>query len=179
MTSWRCMLEWFSFIITTLSLVEYDQETSEMCVIRLAMCLKNTSRLHQTYASKNRTMGTIARKTSKADCRTTWKILQPIICINSLHLLSCKKICWSQLWTVADSKLWGTLFQVARPGTSLKKPGTAGQGTSTSQGIRPMSQSGRPVSGFVRPGTQSGRPGTMEQAIKTPRTAHTARPVTR
>ena len=42
-----------------------------------------------------------------------------------------------------------------------------------------MSQSGRPVSGFVRPGTQSGRPGTMEQAIKTPRTAHTARPVTR
>jgi len=41
-----------------------------------------------------------------------------------------------------------------------------------------MSQSGRPVSGFVRPGTQGGRPGTMEQAIKTPRTAHTARPVT-
>ena len=41
-----------------------------------------------------------------------------------------------------------------------------------------MSQSGRPLSGFVRPGTQSGRPGTMEQAIKTPRTAHTARPVT-
>ena len=41
-----------------------------------------------------------------------------------------------------------------------------------------MSQSGRPVSGFVRPGTKSGRPGTMEQAIMTPRTAHTARPVT-
>ena len=40
---------------------------------------------------------------------------------------------------------------------------------------RPMSQSGRPVSGFVRPGTQSGRPGTMEQAIRTPRTAQTAR----
>lgn len=38
-----------------------------------------------------------------------------------------------------------------------------------------MSQSGRPVSGFVRPGTQSGRPGTMEQAIRTPRTAQTAR----
>ena len=30
----------------------------------------------------------------------------------------------------------------------------------------------------MRPGTQSGRPGTMEQAIRTPRTAHTARPVT-
>ena len=41
-----------------------------------------------------------------------------------------------------------------------------------------MLQAGRPLSGFVRPGTQSGRPGTMEQAIKTPRTAHTARPVT-
>jgi len=41
-----------------------------------------------------------------------------------------------------------------------------------------MSQSGRPLSGFARPGSQSGRPGTMEQAIRTPRTAHTARPVT-
>jgi tetratricopeptide repeat protein 8 len=41
-----------------------------------------------------------------------------------------------------------------------------------------MSQSGRPLSGFTRPGTQGGRPGTMEQAIRTPRTAHTARPVT-
>ena len=41
-----------------------------------------------------------------------------------------------------------------------------------------MSQAGRPVSGFVRPGTQSGRPGTMEQAIRTPRTAQTARYLT-
>lgn len=41
-----------------------------------------------------------------------------------------------------------------------------------------MTQSGRPITGFVRPNTQSGRPGTMEQAIKTPRTASTARPVT-
>lgn len=65
---------------------------------------------------------------------------------------------------------------VTRPGTSLKKPGT-GQG-GPSAGFRPMSQSGRPLSGFVRPGTQSGRPGTMEQAIRTPRTARTARPVT-
>jgi len=44
--------------------------------------------------------------------------------------------------------------------------------------FRPMSNSGRPVTGFARPGTQGGRPGTMEQAIRTPRTAHTARPVT-
>uniref|UniRef100_A0A673BGS9 Tetratricopeptide repeat domain 8 n=1 Tax=Sphaeramia orbicularis TaxID=375764 RepID=A0A673BGS9_9TELE len=44
--------------------------------------------------------------------------------------------------------------------------------------LLPMTQSGRPITGFVRPSTQSGRPGTMEQAIKTPRTASTARPVT-
>ncbi|ELT94078.1 hypothetical protein CAPTEDRAFT_163723 [Capitella teleta] len=69
-----------------------------------------------------------------------------------------------------------SIAQVARPGTSLKVPGT-GQGA-PSQGVRPMSQSGRPLTGFVRPGTQSTRPGTMEQAIRTPRTAHTARPVT-
>uniref|UniRef100_A0A3P9NXR1 Tetratricopeptide repeat domain 8 n=1 Tax=Poecilia reticulata TaxID=8081 RepID=A0A3P9NXR1_POERE len=44
--------------------------------------------------------------------------------------------------------------------------------------VVPLQQSGRPITGFVRPSTQSGRPGTMEQAIKTPRTASTARPVT-
>lgn len=43
---------------------------------------------------------------------------------------------------------------------------------------RPMTQSGRPITGFVRPSTLSGRPETMEQAIRTPRTASTARPVT-
>ena len=42
---------------------------------------------------------------------------------------------------------------------------------------RPSTQSGRPLSGVVRPGTQGGRPGTMDQALRTPRTAHTARPV--
>ncbi|CAI8055518.1 Tetratricopeptide repeat protein 8 [Geodia barretti] len=63
------------------------------------------------------------------------------------------------------------------PGTSLKgPPGTTSRGLS--QGIRPVSQSGRPLSGFVRPGTQGGRPGTMEQALRTARTAMTARPVT-
>jgi tetratricopeptide repeat protein 8 len=65
--------------------------------------------------------------------------------------------------------------QVSRPGTSLKAPGTA---SGLNPAIRPTTQSGRPVTGVVRPGTQSGRPGTMEQAIKAPRTAHTARPVT-
>ncbi|XP_033892683.2 tetratricopeptide repeat protein 8-like isoform X3 [Acipenser ruthenus] len=69
------------------------------------------------------------------------------------------------------------IAQVARPGTSLKLPGTS-QGGGPSPAVRPMTHAGRPITGFVRPSTQSGRPGTMEQAIKTPRTAHTARPVT-
>ncbi|KAL0601791.1 Tetratricopeptide repeat protein 8, partial [Plecturocebus cupreus] len=43
---------------------------------------------------------------------------------------------------------------------------------------RPVTQAGRPITGFLRPSTQSGRPGTMEQAIRTPRTAYTARPIT-
>ncbi|KAH0620437.1 hypothetical protein JD844_020889 [Phrynosoma platyrhinos] len=86
------------------------------------------------------------------------------------------------------------IAQVARPGTSLKVPGT-GQSGGPSQAVsreyhfvhdifssvdhfRPVTQAGRPLTGFVRPSTQGGRPGTIEQAIKTPRTAHTARPMT-
>lgn len=69
------------------------------------------------------------------------------------------------------------IAQVARPGTSLKLPVT-GQVGGPSPAVRPVTQSGRPVTGFVRPSTQSSRPGTMEQAIRTPRTSHTARPVT-
>uniref|UniRef100_A0A3Q2QWB3 Tetratricopeptide repeat domain 8 n=1 Tax=Fundulus heteroclitus TaxID=8078 RepID=A0A3Q2QWB3_FUNHE len=70
-----------------------------------------------------------------------------------------------------------SIAQVARPGTSLRLPGTS-QGGGPTPAVRPVTQSGRPITGFVRPSTQSGRPGTMEQAIKTPRTASTARPVT-
>uniref|UniRef100_A0A8C2ZTH2 Tetratricopeptide repeat domain 8 n=1 Tax=Cyclopterus lumpus TaxID=8103 RepID=A0A8C2ZTH2_CYCLU len=70
-----------------------------------------------------------------------------------------------------------SIAQVARPGTSLRLPGTS-QGGGPTPAVRPLTQSGRPITGFVRPSTQSGRPGTMEQAIKTPRTASTARPVT-
>uniref|UniRef100_A0A8C3GKE2 Tetratricopeptide repeat domain 8 n=1 Tax=Cairina moschata TaxID=8855 RepID=A0A8C3GKE2_CAIMO len=69
------------------------------------------------------------------------------------------------------------IAQVARPGTSLKVPGTS-QDAGPTPAVRPVTQSGRPITGFVRPSTQSGRPSTMEQAIKTPRTALTARPVT-
>ncbi|KAM6171004.1 tetratricopeptide repeat protein 8 isoform 5-T5 [Erethizon dorsatum] len=69
------------------------------------------------------------------------------------------------------------IAQVPRPGTSLKLPGTNQTG-GPSQAIRPITQAGRPITGFLRPSTQSGRPGTMEQAIRTPRTAYTARPIT-
>ncbi|XP_053459169.1 tetratricopeptide repeat protein 8 isoform X2 [Nycticebus coucang] len=69
------------------------------------------------------------------------------------------------------------IAQVPRPGTSLKLPVTNQTG-GPSQAIRPITQAGRPITGFLRPSTQSGRPGTMEQAIRTPRTAYTARPIT-
>uniref|UniRef100_A0A8C9FYH8 Tetratricopeptide repeat domain 8 n=1 Tax=Pavo cristatus TaxID=9049 RepID=A0A8C9FYH8_PAVCR len=49
------------------------------------------------------------------------------------------------------------IAQVARPGTSLKLPGTS-QGGGPSPAVRPVTQSGRPITGFVRPSTQSGRP---------------------
>ena len=65
---------------------------------------------------------------------------------------------------------------VPRPGTSLRLTGQVTGGTS--QAYRPTTQSGRPMSGVVRPGSQSGRPGTMDAALRTPRTAKTARPVT-
>ncbi|CAG2166216.1 unnamed protein product [Oppiella nova] len=69
-----------------------------------------------------------------------------------------------------------SIAQVARPGTSLKAMPTA-RPMQTSQSVRPVTQSGRPLTGVLRPGTQ-GRLGTMENALKTPRTAKTARPMT-
>ncbi|XP_058605834.1 tetratricopeptide repeat protein 8 isoform X3 [Onychostoma macrolepis] len=79
---------------------------------------------------------------------------------------------------IADMMLdESSIAQVARPGTSLRLPGTS-QGGAPTPAVRPMTQSGRPITGFVRPSTLSGRPETMEQAIRTPRTASTARPVT-
>ncbi|XP_018426567.1 PREDICTED: tetratricopeptide repeat protein 8 isoform X5 [Nanorana parkeri] len=70
-----------------------------------------------------------------------------------------------------------SIAQVARPGTSIRQA-TAKKIEGPSPAVRPVTQSGRPLTGFVRPSTQSGRPGTMEQAIRTPRTANTARPIT-
>lgn len=70
------------------------------------------------------------------------------------------------------------IANIPRPGTSLRMPASGAAQGGTSQGVRPTSQSGRPLTGFMRPGTQSGLGGNMEQAIRTPRTAHSARPVT-
>ncbi|KAI1295370.1 Tetratricopeptide repeat protein 8 [Halotydeus destructor] len=66
--------------------------------------------------------------------------------------------------------------QVARPGTSLKTAANM-KTPGTSQAIRPVTQSGRPITGMLRPGTQ-GRPDNMEHALRAPRTAKTARPMT-
>lgn len=67
-----------------------------------------------------------------------------------------------------------TIASMPRPGTSLKNPGTAIAG----QGFRPKTQSGRPVTGIVRPATQSAVSQSVEQALRTPRTAMTSRPIT-
>ena len=66
--------------------------------------------------------------------------------------------------------------QTPRPETSTNNLSNINQGFSPA--IRPVTQSGRPLSGFVRPGTQSGGHNNIQQALKTARTAMTARPVT-
>lgn len=43
---------------------------------------------------------------------------------------------------------------------------------------RPRGETGRPVSGVVRPNTQCGRASSLEAALRTPRTARSARPST-
>ncbi|XP_054264815.1 tetratricopeptide repeat protein 8-like [Macrosteles quadrilineatus] len=68
-----------------------------------------------------------------------------------------------------------TLAQAPRPGTSLR---TAANPQTTGQGFRPRGETGRPVSGVVRPNTQSGRATSLEAALRTPRTARSARPST-
>uniref|UniRef100_A0A1B6C7L1 Tetratricopeptide repeat protein 8 n=1 Tax=Clastoptera arizonana TaxID=38151 RepID=A0A1B6C7L1_9HEMI len=67
-----------------------------------------------------------------------------------------------------------TIAQAARPGTSLK----ATDRLTSGQGLRPRTECGRPISGVVRPGTQTDRGATIEQILKTPRTTHSARPMT-
>ncbi|XP_022655520.1 tetratricopeptide repeat protein 8-like isoform X2 [Varroa destructor] len=66
------------------------------------------------------------------------------------------------------------IAQVARPGTSLRTSSSA-QGANPL--MRPMSQSGRPITGMVRSGAE-GAVGSIDAALKTARTAMSARPVT-
>ncbi|BES94939.1 Tetratricopeptide repeat domain 8 [Nesidiocoris tenuis] len=76
---------------------------------------------------------------------------------------------------IADSLLDSeTIAMAARPGTSLK----TGANPTTAAGMRPRGATGRPLSGMVRPATQTGRATSLEGALKTPRTARSARPVT-
>jgi len=70
-----------------------------------------------------------------------------------------------------------TMAQVPRPGTSLRNTTTATHSGPT-LGMRPPSQDGRILTGVVRPYSRAGRTGSIEQALKTPRTASSARPLT-
>ncbi|XP_065207274.1 tetratricopeptide repeat protein 8-like [Planococcus citri] len=69
-----------------------------------------------------------------------------------------------------------TIAVTARPGTSLRTANTSTALGNLSH--RPRTVSGRPVSGVVRPGTQAGGGETLQQMLRTPRTAQTARPLT-
>ncbi|CAH0386517.1 unnamed protein product [Bemisia tabaci] len=76
---------------------------------------------------------------------------------------------------IADSVLNETMATTARPGTSFKNPTVLQSLALGAQ--RPKTNTGRPVSGVVRPGTIGSR-GTLEQALRTPRSASSARPAT-
>ncbi|CAF1313300.1 unnamed protein product [Adineta steineri] len=71
--------------------------------------------------------------------------------------------------------------QAPMPGTSMRQP-TANPNSGMngpSPAMRPMTMSGRPITGMVRLNTQSTQSGkSMENILKTARTAATARPVT-
>lgn len=62
----------------------------------------------------------------------------------------------------------------ARPGTSLSRPLTTAGGPSPA--VRPRTQTGRPLTGVVRPESRL-KTGSMDQALRTSRTAKTARPL--
>ncbi|CAF0774885.1 unnamed protein product [Adineta steineri] len=71
--------------------------------------------------------------------------------------------------------------QAPMPGTSMRQPtADANSGMNgPSPAMRPTTMSGRPITGMLRLGTQSTQGGkSMENALKTARTAATARPIT-
>ncbi|KAL1117913.1 hypothetical protein AAG570_004226 [Ranatra chinensis] len=66
------------------------------------------------------------------------------------------------------------IAQAARPGTSLRTAAPT-----AAPGLRPRANTGRAVSGMVRPRTQTGcGAGSLEAALRTPRSALSARPIT-
>jgi len=67
-----------------------------------------------------------------------------------------------------------SMAQIPRPGTSLRA--TAATQSGPSLGVRPPSQDGRVLAGVVRPYSRAGR--SVEQALRTPRTAQSSRPLT-
>ncbi len=82
---------------------------------------------------------------------------------------------------LADLLDENAFHQAPKPGTSMRQP-TANPNTGMngpSPAIRPTTMTGRPITGMLRLNTQSGQGGkSMENVLKTARTAATARPVT-
>ncbi|UJR30893.1 hypothetical protein I4U23_018403 [Adineta vaga] len=80
---------------------------------------------------------------------------------------------------LADMLDENAFHQAPMPGTSMRQP-TANTGMNgPSPALRPTTMSGRPITGMVRLNTQSTQGGkSMENVLKTARTAATARPVT-
>ena len=82
---------------------------------------------------------------------------------------------------LADMLDENALHQAPMPGTSMRQP-TANRNagmSGPSPAMRPMTMTGRPITGMLRLNTQSTQPGkSMENVLKTARTAATARPVT-
>ncbi|CAF0833690.1 unnamed protein product [Rotaria sordida] len=82
---------------------------------------------------------------------------------------------------LADMLDENAFHQTPMPGTSIRQatanPNTGLNGPSPA--MRPMTMSGRPITGMLRLNTQSTQTGkTMENVLKTARTAATSRPVT-
>ncbi|CAF0851773.1 unnamed protein product [Adineta ricciae] len=82
---------------------------------------------------------------------------------------------------LADMLDENAFHQAPMPGTSMRQPtANANAGMNgPSPAMRPVTMSGRPITGMLRLNTQSTQGGkSMENALKTARTAATARPVT-
>ena len=82
---------------------------------------------------------------------------------------------------IAEMMDENSVAQISRPGTSLRAATSSSASSSLSMAMRPTTQSGRPLTGSVRPGTQQqqSRGGSsMEQALRTPRSSQSSRPLT-